>query len=77
MRSNSMRRNMNNSMRNKIVTNYLNKQINVDINSEFDIIRGGKVIAENVKFFPNGKDYRAGNKVDKLESNDSVIKSLN
>lgn len=49
----------------------------VDTESEFDIIRGGKVIAKNVKFFPNGKDYRVGNKVDKLGPNDSTTKSLN
>jgi hypothetical protein len=49
----------------------------VDTKSEFDIIRGGKVIAKNVKFFPNGKDYRVGNKVDKLGPYDSTSKSLN
>jgi hypothetical protein len=49
----------------------------VDTKSEFDVIRGGKIIAKNVKFFPNGKDYRVGNKVDKLGPYDSTSKSLN
>jgi hypothetical protein len=44
----------------------------VDTESEFDVIRGGRVIARNVKFFPNGKDYRVGNKVDTLGPNDST-----
>jgi len=47
----------------------------VDTESEFDIIRGGKIIAKNVKFFANGKDYRVGNKVDKLGPHDSVKRS--
>jgi hypothetical protein len=57
----------------------INKNIaeKVDTESEFDVIRGGKVIAKNVKFFPNGKDYRIGNKIDKLGPNDSTSKSLN
>lgn len=44
----------------------------VDTESEFDVIRGGKIIARNVKFFPNGRDYRVGNKVDILGPNDST-----
>jgi hypothetical protein len=44
----------------------------VDTESEFDILRGGKVIAYNVKFFPNGKDYRVGNKVGTLGPHDST-----
>jgi hypothetical protein len=49
----------------------------VDTKSEFDIIRGGKVIAKNVKFFPNGRDYRVGSKLDTLGPYDSTSKSLN
>jgi hypothetical protein len=51
------------------------KEDKVDTENEFDIIRGGKIIAKNVKFFPNGKDYRVGNKVDKLGPHDSVKRS--
>ena len=50
-------------------------QEEVDTESEFDVIRGGRVIARNVKFFPNGRDYRVGNKVDTLGPNDSTTKS--
>jgi hypothetical protein len=51
------------------------KEDKVDTENKFDIIRGGKIIAKNVKFFPNGKDYRVGNKVDKLSPHDSVKRS--
>jgi hypothetical protein len=51
------------------------KEDKVDTENEFDIIRGGKIIAKNVKFFANGKDYRVGNKVDKLDPHDSVKRS--
>ena len=51
------------------------KEDKVDTENEFDIIRGGKIIAKNVKFFPNGKDYRVGNKVDKLGPHDSAKRS--
>jgi len=44
----------------------------VDTEGEFDVIRGGKVIARNVKFFGNGRDYRVGNKVATLDPNDST-----
>jgi hypothetical protein len=44
----------------------------VDTESEFDVIRGGEVIARNVKFLPNGRDYRVGSKLDKLGPHDST-----
>ena len=44
----------------------------VDTESEFDVLRGGKIIARNVKFFPNGRDYKVGNKVDTLGPHDST-----
>lgn len=44
----------------------------VDTESEFDIIRGGRIVATNVKFFPNGRDYRVGNRLDTLGPNDST-----
>lgn len=44
----------------------------VDTESEFDIIRGGRIVATNVKFLPNGRDYRVGNKLDTLGPNDST-----
>ena len=47
----------------------------VDTENEFDVIRGGRVIARNVKFFPNGRDYRVGNKVATLSPDDSTTKS--
>jgi hypothetical protein len=47
----------------------------VDTENEFDIIRGGKIIARNVKFFPNGRDYRVGNKLATLGPDDSTTKS--
>lgn len=49
-----------------------NVQEEVDVDSEFDVLRGGKVIARNVKFFPNGKDYRVGNGVSTLGPHDST-----
>lgn len=44
----------------------------VDTKSEFDIIRGGKIIARNVKFFPNGRDYRVGSALQTLGPYDST-----
>jgi hypothetical protein len=57
----------------------INKNIaeKVDIESEFDVIRGGKVIARNVKFLPNGRDYRVGSKLDKLGPHDTTQLSKN
>jgi len=52
----------------------INKNIpeGVDTQSEFDVIRGGRIIATNVKFLPNGRDYRVGSKLDTLGPNDST-----
>lgn len=52
----------------------LNKNIpeGVDTQSEFDVIRGGRIIATNVKFLPNGRDYRVGSKFDTLGPIDST-----
>ena len=44
----------------------------VDTQSEFDVIRGGRIIATNVKFLPNGRDYRVGSKLDTLGPTDST-----
>jgi hypothetical protein len=44
----------------------------VDTESEFDVLRGGKIIARNVKFLPNGRDYRVGSALQTLGSHDST-----
>jgi hypothetical protein len=44
----------------------------VDTEGEFDVLRGGKIIARNVKFFGNGRDYREGSALQTLGPHDSV-----